>query len=314
MIPGRGVSLPGVGIWKERNGKTVFQKWPRKQAVARTPDEAANRHRLDVATQIVPYMDAYQQDFARQVSEITQLAVRDLLYVSLFGRLGYLVNVNGKMVFSMAAMQDVSRTLDAIYQLKNGILVRGETYWQGLAPGAAGRVLTVQLDGSLGWNELAPSGVSEGYKLVPPLVPDVASNAVGGDGFFGRPIMPQTSDTLTGVRVWIHATSSGATIAPGLYAGAASGHGLAGGALVRNGAAQAVTVGLMSLPFATPVTLTPNNWYWFGPRIIAPSNIDFANNPQLGFIELFNLTGGALPATAPAVGSGSFAAVGWWLY
>jgi len=159
LVPGRGAGIKGLGVWQWRNGSLYFSRWPRKQPTARTPAEAFNRETFYFSTQIVKIMDGYQLDFSRFLASQSQLAAQDFLYIALFGRIGHMVRRDGKVVYSMAAMQDVSKTLDAIWQLKGGILVRGETWWEGLAPGVAGQVLTMLSADDMGWQTpSAPSG------------------------------------------------------------------------------------------------------------------------------------------------------------
>jgi hypothetical protein len=314
MAPGRGYSLPGVGILKTVNGQLVFQRWPRKRPVASTPREAANRETLYWATQIVPLMDSYQQMFARVVADQTQLAVRDLLFAALFGRLGTLIDFDGKKLFSMASYQDISATLDAIYQLKNGLLVRGETYWEGLEAGSPGQVLTIAADGSPGYAAPGGAGISEIYKSVPDIAPNQPSAAISGKGYFGRPLYPQSADTITGIRVWVTTLGAAAKAAATLYAGNATNGGLLAGALITTNVQQLLTLGLNTLPFAVPQTLTPRSWYYAGPWLDFPANTSFAQTAAAMAIENWISAVAAPPALAPSGGYLATTQMSWWLY
>lgn len=62
----------------------------------------------------------------------------------------------------MPAYQDVSDLLDGIYQLEGGILVRGPNWWQGLAPGLAGTILTSNGPGEAPTYQAPPAPSGEG--------------------------------------------------------------------------------------------------------------------------------------------------------
>lgn len=156
FIPRRGAALKGVGIWRWHGDRLFFSRPPRRVPTPRSPAEAFNRSQLYWSTQVVKLMDAYQRDTSTWLARNTQLAAQDFMYICLFGRLGHMVRRDGKVIYSMAAMQDVSKTIDAIWQLKGGILVRGETWWEGLAPGSAGQVLTMSSSDEMGWETPAP--------------------------------------------------------------------------------------------------------------------------------------------------------------
>jgi hypothetical protein len=162
LVPGRGAGIKGLGVWQWRNGSLYFSRWPRKQPTARTPAEAFNRETLYFSTQIVKIMDSYQIDFSRWLASQSQLAAQDFLYIALFGRIGHMVRRDGKVVYSMAAMQDVSKTLDAIWQLKGGLLMRGDPWWEGLPAGLDGQVLTMQDNGLFAWEfPAAPATITQ---------------------------------------------------------------------------------------------------------------------------------------------------------
>lgn len=150
-FPGRGVSLKGVGYSRWMNGRLYWSKWPRSQKSARTPREADARKLFAMAARATLYMSAQEQTFARDLAAATKLLPRDFLMICLFQRAFTLVRKDGTKVFSMASMQDISAVLDAIAQIENSMLVRGEAFWEALLPGTPGQALVIDGDGRPVW-------------------------------------------------------------------------------------------------------------------------------------------------------------------
>lgn len=298
------------------DGNLYFQRWPRKQPTARTAAEQFNRDALQVSTQIVKLMDSYQINFARELAAKSQLASQDFLYIALFGRIGHMVRRDGKKVFSMAAKQSVSQLLDAIWQNKGGILVRGDTWWDPLAVGNPDQVLTVQADGSLAWETPAAPPVAAGdeFMAAPPMQPIVNSNNFGGNAFAAIPIFPKAAINITGIRLWCTAPGSGHTIYAGIYDRASGSATMAGGALLGQGTAQALTAGLNILPFAAPVAVTPDRFQWLGVAVLGAGNVNFGARDYARTLQFFAQTTGSLPNPAPAITNSSGNNGSWWGY
>lgn len=163
MFPGRGASLKGVGYTRNINGKIYWSKWPVSQKSARTAKEQASRDLFAVAARVTLYMSAPEQAFARELADETKLLPRDLLMISLFGRVGTVINPDGRKVYSMAALQDVSDLLDAIIQIPGAIIFRGPERWQGLTIGEEGQSLVVLPDDQLGWGGAAVTDKARAY-------------------------------------------------------------------------------------------------------------------------------------------------------
>lgn len=301
FIPRRGAYLKGLGVWRWQGDKLYFQRAPRKQPTPRTDAEAFNRSTLYWSTQVVKIMDAYQREFSSYMSRNSQLAAQDFMYISLFGRVGHLVRRDGTKVFSMAAMQDVSQLLDALYQLKGGILVRGDTWWEGLAIGDPGKVLGVTSPGELGFVDQTPAfaGHTDEWMQPPPMSPSTNSTNFGGNAFAAIPIYPNDAFNLAGVRVWMSNAGSGHTAYAGLYKAPSSSPILTGATKIAQGTAQTLVPGLNSLPFNSAAPVTQRDWYWLGLTILGAGNVNMAArdyNRSLGF---FAQTTGTLPNTAP---------------
>lgn len=315
-IPARGAAIKGVGIFKVRNGTLVFQAWPQKRQTPPTPAELANRETLYWSTQVVKIMDGYQQDFALRLSQQTQLARNDFLYIALFGRIGTLIRPDGRKLFSMAAMQDVSKTLDAIWQTKNGILVRGKDWWEGLAPGAVGDLLTIDGNGDVAWLAAPPTAViaPEPILGVPPINPTIGTTWAGG-AFIGRPFRPNNSFTITGFRVWCTAAGTSRRGLAGIYQAHASDNTLTSGALLSAGSDQAIVAGLNTFPLTTPVTVTAGQWYYGGISVYTGTGtMNFARSDIAHDVQYFSRAASGLPSTAPTASDSQGTAFGVWAY
>ncbi len=147
----RGLRIKGVQYTRIFNGKTVYSKWPQPRGPARSPEQANSQELFGLATVVTQYMDPHLTAFAVTVAKGTQLMPRDVLLLALYNRLFTLVRKDGTKIHSMASMQDVSSILDVIAQLQGYILVRGETWWEGLPPGNVDYVLKIGPDGFPVW-------------------------------------------------------------------------------------------------------------------------------------------------------------------
>lgn len=172
-VPPRGMALRGDVYIRPHAGGFIVTTWPKKRPTPRNAKEADARSMLQVATIASLYMDAHQTLFSRELSKRTGLAPRDHLMMALFNRVGHWTLRDGRKLYSMASIQDVSALLDTLGQVPGDILVRGKDWWYRLPPGNPGDVLTVDPDGMLtwlpasgggggGWTNLAISSVSSG--------------------------------------------------------------------------------------------------------------------------------------------------------
>lgn len=90
------------------------------------------------------YLAAEQQIAAREAVKGTVLMPRDIMVMSLYGRLFQFKFPDGRKVSSMAARADVSDSIDVLAQTPGDLLVRGPQFWEPISAGAPGDVLTSQ--------------------------------------------------------------------------------------------------------------------------------------------------------------------------
>jgi len=214
----------------------------------------------------------------------------------------------------MASMQDISDLLDALGQLKGMTLFRDETWWTSLPIGDPGDVMTVGPDGLPFWDAGSGGGASGNafMQLLEPN-PNAAPLTIGPSTFIGLPIVPSSTIELNGLNVWVVVPGTSRTIVAGIYSDA--GYTMAGGTLLAQSAAIAASAGIVSMPFAAPITLNPNTMYWFGIDVLGGSGDlkTLQSNIQRNNYQYFPQGTSTLPGTAPAVTPGTNALqFTWW--
>lgn len=160
--PRRGVSIRGRFYTVDTPNGVVIKRWPRPQPTPRTQAEADNRKLLAQAARATAYMSSGSQEFAREIAKRSRLLPRDMLLIALFNRLGYVIFPDGRKVFSMVAMQDVSALLDALGQTEGDLLVRGEDWWIRIPKGDPDTYLHIADDGSFEWATVGGGGGGSG--------------------------------------------------------------------------------------------------------------------------------------------------------
>jgi hypothetical protein len=314
--PGRGVSIRGRFYTTYENGQVVVKKWPRRQPTARTPEEQANRELLAKAARFTAYMSSGAQTFARDLASSSKLLPRDFLMIALFNRIGYLIMRDGRKVYGMPSIIDVSNLLDAIAQVEGDLMFRGEDLWARLPIGVLNDVLTVGPDGLPIWSAAPPPPSSGQPFMAPPLLkPTVAGVTFNPGNFTALPVMASAETEVTGVKVPVTAIGTSRTIRAAIYEDV-SGL-MTGGTLVAESQSQAASLGVMTIPFDAPVTLDPDRFYYMGIIVYGGSGnvqlmtVDVTRNSYQFFAD----AAAPLPATAPASTSGTGGTqFSWWGY
>lgn len=316
LIPHRGVSIRGQFYSRIVRGQVVYSKWPRRQPTPRTPKEADNRKLLEVATIATKYMSAQEQAFAADMAKRAKLLPRDFLMLALFGRLGVFVGRNGVKRYSMYAVQNVSEMLDALWQLKGGILVRGKDWWTGLPPGLPNEVLQMGPDGLPIWSPGGGGGGAGAWFMQPPIFsPPAGAATVGAGAMIGIPFATGDDVELKGLKAWITATGTGRTIQAAIYSDNA--YTLSGGTKLGESAGQNPVLQVNQLDFIAPVPLLKDTLYWMclcvtgGSGNVQFLNMDFPRNNYMYFTQ----SNTSLPTTAPTATPGvSGYQFNWWAF
>lgn len=315
-FPGRGVSLRGNFYTIVVGDQVIVKKWPIRQPTPRTKAEGDNRTLLAKAARFTAYMSAGSQEFARQLAQESKLLPRDFLLIALFNRIGYVVFKDGRKVFSMVAVQDVSNLLDAIGQVPGDLLLRGTDWWERLPAGAVGASLIIGLDGRPLWVPAGPAPSSgQLFMSAPFLNPNGGGATIGAGTFIGLPILPSADTVLTGLKIVGTAAGSGRKLTAGIYQPSAAA--LNGATLKQSSAIISAVAGLNTLPFAAPFTALKDTFYFIGIAVTAGSGNFQAMLSDLtrNSYTFFTNTTGVLPATAPAGTNGTGATqFNWWGY
>lgn len=160
-------------------GKPRKRKWPKPQPWKRkTQAEALNK--FAQAQRLFSYTTPEQQTVFRELSKNSPYLPRDYWTAMLYGRLAYWRDSEtGKVVYPMAAREEVSRSLDTISQTPGAMLYRTNNLWAEVSPGALGDVLTSFGPGAAPqW--LPSSGGAGRWYFAPPAASDFPTTIIEG--------------------------------------------------------------------------------------------------------------------------------------
>ncbi len=125
-------------------GVLRVRKWPRKRG---TPKSALQRWWNDwfrQANLLAKYADGMAMARAIEMTKDSGLYPRDVMLQAMRGRLYIFADQDGMKWYPMAAIQDISDSLDVLAQTVGSVLVRATDRWRAPPPGAINQVLTNQ--------------------------------------------------------------------------------------------------------------------------------------------------------------------------
>lgn len=123
-------------------GVLRVRKWPKKRG---TPKSPLQRWWIDwfrQANLLAKYADGMAQARAIAMTKGSGLYPRDVMLKAMRGRLYIWADENGKVWYPMAAVQDISESLDVLAQSIGSVLVRATDRWRAPPAGAVDDVLT----------------------------------------------------------------------------------------------------------------------------------------------------------------------------
>lgn len=303
-----------------RDGQIVIARWPKKRGKSKNPKVRESQEWFRQAQWATKYWPASIQHQCAEAVKGTPLMPRDLMTMIMAGRAWCWVDEQGRKVYSVAALKDVSDSLDIISQVPGSMLYRSDTLWQVIAPGSPGQVLTsAGADAPPLW---APTGGSGGQTLVPLDNIDITISSANfsSPALATVPALATSADQITGI-VWpARSAAAGLRVIPVIYGGSDPFTGtppLAGAPLLASGPAVAVTVAnrLYNCPLTVPFVPTAGRWYWVGFCVYGVAgNIQLA---ALGANRRQNFAAGTYnppPAVLPAMTTGTNNNAGWWTY
>ncbi len=140
----RGPSHRGRVMIDTFNGTIRVRKWPTKTG---PPKSALQQRWVDWFTQanrLAKYADDLTQRAAIELTRGTGQYPRDVILKAMRGRLYTITGPDGWRYYPMAAIGDISETLDVLAQKVGSILYRAADRWRGLDPGVVSQVFTSQ--------------------------------------------------------------------------------------------------------------------------------------------------------------------------
>lgn len=159
-------------------GVIRVRRWPKKRG---KPKSEKQRFWIDWFTQanlLAKYADPMSQARAIEFSKDSGLYPRDILLQAMRGRLYTWADETGWRWFSVAAIQDLSDTLDVLAQTVGSILVRAVDRWRAPDPGNVDDVLTLKGTPPIpAWFPTAGGGGFQGGALVTTLANQSIPNA-----------------------------------------------------------------------------------------------------------------------------------------
>jgi len=174
----RGESLSKGIMVDTVRGVLRIRKWPKKRGTPTSPRQLWWIDWFRQANKLAKYVDAASARRAIDITANSGMYPRDIILSAMRGRLYTWVDQTGKVWHSMAAIQDISESLDVLAQTVSDVLVRAVDRWRPAEPRepAAGQVLTSQGPGlPPGW-ALAGTGVSHITLPGTPIVVDGTQN------------------------------------------------------------------------------------------------------------------------------------------
>lgn len=146
--PGRPFRFPGTISAYIRGGRIVARGMPRHVPASRRPIQLWWQEWFRQANLLAKYADHKSIITSRESTAGTPWGQRDMLLAAMRGRLWSIGLSDGRTLYPMAAVNDVSKSLDVVAQVPGSILVRTASIWTGLPPGPADYVLTSTGPGS----------------------------------------------------------------------------------------------------------------------------------------------------------------------
>ena len=151
-------SMRGVMMADVSQGAERLRAWPRKRPGKPSEKQLEQREWFRKAQWAYRYQDPKIQQAFAEATEDTPFMPRDLFTQMLAGRFCFVRTSDGKLRSPMAALIDVSASLDVITQTPGFTLKRGEQYWEGGVPAAGGvsGVRCIRNTNIAAWGPAAP--------------------------------------------------------------------------------------------------------------------------------------------------------------
>ena len=161
-------------------GVLRVRKWPRKRG---TPKSASQRYWIDwfrQANYLAKYVDGASAARAIEITKDSGMYPRDVILAAMRGRLYSWHDRTGKVWHPVAAIQDISESLDVLAQDVGSLLVRFADRWRRVPDETIGDVLTFKGAG----------------------VPPEWETPAGGDNYLGGALVRAAGSFTLGTAAW----------------------------------------------------------------------------------------------------------------
>jgi hypothetical protein len=160
----------GFILQPHRGGEMHAQAWPRKRGKPKSATTRQQNSGFALAVQHSVTAPAMEMLSARELSQNTPYAWRDILVKDAYGTVIECVLTDGTFIMGLRmATSYADRMLNQLGQAAGMLLYRGADAWYALAPGASNQVLT--FDGATGlpiWTDLpTPPAAGSGWLTCP---------------------------------------------------------------------------------------------------------------------------------------------------
>lgn len=138
------MAMTGTAVIRNRRGKLTVAGWPRARPRRKTTDFNASVQTFDAAIAMLRCVSAKEMAIVTEATRGTQYRARDMHIMLMYGSIFRIRLPDGRMLWPMSAINNVSQALDALGADVGSVLVRYDDYWLQLPPGTPGQVLTSQ--------------------------------------------------------------------------------------------------------------------------------------------------------------------------
>ncbi len=133
-------SMKGKIMQDVSNGAERSRAWPRDRGKSLHPKTKEQMEWFRQAQWATKYMDPKMLVSFKEATAGTPLLPRDMATMMFAGRLFMFDMLDGRKIYSVQVLKDVSESLDVISQTPGFQLVRGPVYWEGVQRIVGGRI------------------------------------------------------------------------------------------------------------------------------------------------------------------------------
>lgn len=135
-------SFRGRVMYDVSRGVLRARSWPKKRGKAKSQHTIEQNEWFRQAQWATKFWPPALVDQITQAVKGTPLLPRDIMTMQMGNRMFMISTADGRKIYPVIAMTEVSESLDVISQVPGSMLIRGPQFWYGLLPGPAGYVLT----------------------------------------------------------------------------------------------------------------------------------------------------------------------------